>query len=115
MNTKLHVRTDDMVEVIAGDYRGARGRVLRALPRDGKVVVEGVNLIWKHVKPTQENPRGGRVEREAPIHVSNVMLICQNRDCDHYDQPVRIRNDRDENGVRKRICAKCGASIASAE
>ena len=69
----IHVRKNDTVEVIAGDHRGARGKVLRVDPRRGVVVVEGVNLVYRHVRPTRRNPQGGRIQKEAPIHISNVL------------------------------------------
>ena len=69
----VHVRKNDMVEVICGDHRGARGKVLRVDLQAQKVVVEGVNMVYRHVRPTRRNPQGGRVQKEAPIHLSNVL------------------------------------------
>lgn len=69
----LHVRKNDTVQVISGDHRGARGKILRVDVRRGKVVVEGVNLVYRHVRPTRKNPQGGRVQKEAAIHISNVL------------------------------------------
>jgi large subunit ribosomal protein L24 len=69
------IRKDDMVQVIAGDAKGARGKVLRVIPDRQRVVVEGVNMIYRHVRKTRKNPQGGRVQKEAPIHISNVMPI----------------------------------------
>jgi len=71
----LHIRKNDMVQVITGDHRGARGKVLRIDKRRGEVVVEGVNMVFRHVRPTRKNPRGGRVQKEAPIHISNVLPV----------------------------------------
>jgi len=68
-----HIRKDDVVEVIAGDHRGARGKVLRVDRKAGLVVVEGVNMVYRHVRPSRRNPQGGRVQKEAPIHFSNVL------------------------------------------
>ena len=62
-----------MVEVVSGDHKGARGKVLRVDPRRRQVVVEGVNMVYRHVRPTRKNPQGGRVQKEAPIHISNVL------------------------------------------
>ena len=67
------VRKDDIVEVIAGDYKGARGKVLRVLRDKNRVLVEGVNMVYRHVRPSKRNPQGGRLQKEAPIHVSNVL------------------------------------------
>jgi len=69
----LHIRKDDIVEVMTGDHSGARGKVLRIDLKAGLVLVEGVNLVYRHVRPTRRNPQGGRVQKEAPIHVSNVL------------------------------------------
>jgi len=74
-NNKLHVKKDDTVIVITGKDKGKKGRVIAAYPRENRVLVEGVNLIKRHTKPNQANPQGGIIEREAPIHVSNVMHI----------------------------------------
>ncbi len=70
-----HVKTGDQVAVIAGVDKGRSGRVLRVLTGRDRVVVEGVNRVWKHVRPSQRNPQGGRIQKDAPIHVSNVMPI----------------------------------------
>ena len=72
----MHIRLNDMVEVIAGDDRGQRGKVLAVDPAAEKVIVEGVNRVYKHVRRSQRNPQGGRLSKEMPIPVSNVMLIC---------------------------------------
>ena len=115
MKRKLHVRTNDMVQVTAGDSKGARGRILRAMPQENKVIVEGVNTVWKHVKPSREQPRGGRIEIEAPLDASNVMLLCQNRECEKHDRPVRSRTERDEGGAKNRVCVHCGHPIVTQE
>ncbi|MDX1617231.1 MAG: 50S ribosomal protein L24 [Balneolaceae bacterium] len=72
---KLHVKKGDNVKVIAGNDRGKEGRVLAVFPRKDRVLVEGINMRIHHEKPSQQNPQGGRMEREAPIHISNVMVI----------------------------------------
>ena len=72
---KLKIKKDDTVEVISGAEKGTRGRVLRAIPADGTVVVQGVNRKWKHLKRTQQNPQGGRLQREEPIHVCKVRKV----------------------------------------
>lgn len=70
----MHVKKDDTVIVISGKDKGKKGRVLAAFPKDSRVLVEGVNLVKKHSRPSQKNPQGGIVTQEAPIHVSNVMI-----------------------------------------
>jgi large subunit ribosomal protein L24 len=72
---KLKIKSGDVVKVIAGDHKGAEGKVLRVLREKNKAVVEGVNLVSKHTKPSAKNPQGGIVKKEAPIHISNIALI----------------------------------------
>ena len=72
---KLHIKKGDVVKAIAGKNRGKTGKVLLTDPEEQRALVEGVNLIKKHMKPTQDNPEGGIVEREAPMHVSNLALV----------------------------------------
>ena len=103
---KLHVRRGDQVQVIAGNYKGARGQVLRAIPAKEQVVVEGVNMRKRHQGPTQANPEGGIITFEAPIHVSNVMLIDPSN-----DEPTRYRNRIDADGTKERISTKTGNPI----
>ena len=71
----LHIKKGDMVEIIAGDYKGATGKVLRVIPEKNKVVVQGHNIARKHVRPSRKNPQGGRIDVEQPIHISNVLPL----------------------------------------
>lgn len=103
---KLHVRKGDRVKVIAGNYRGATGQVLRAEPARERVVVDGVNMRKRHRAPTREDPEGGIVTFEQPIHVSNVMLICP-----HCEEPARVGHQRDADGTVERLCKRCGNPI----
>jgi large subunit ribosomal protein L24 len=82
---KLHVKKGDQVEVLSGNDKGKRGKVLMVFPKRERVLVEGINIRVKHQKPSQENPRGGRLEQEMPIHVSNVLPIDG-----VTDEPTRI-------------------------
>ena len=75
MSQKLHVKTGDTVVVISGKDKGKQGKIKAAMPKDGRVVVEGINMIKRHTKPTQANPKGGIIEKEAPIYASKVMLL----------------------------------------
>jgi large subunit ribosomal protein L24 len=70
-----HIRRDDIVEVITGDHKGERGKVLKVLPKRGLVVVQGINMVYRHVRPSRQNPQGGRLQKEAPIHISNILPI----------------------------------------
>ncbi len=115
MKSKVHVRRGDTVEVVSGAGRGARGRIIRVLPQKNKVVVEGVNMVWKHLKPNRQNPRGGRLEMEAPIDASNVMLVCQNRECARFDRPVRSRTRVNDDGTKVRCCSKCESELPKME
>lgn len=104
--TKLHVKTGDKVRVLSGKDKGKEGVVLRAIPQKERVVVEKVNLIKKAVRPTQQNPQGGITTMEAPIHVSNVMLVCP--EC---KQATRVNRVKNEQGKKVRVCKKCGKTI----
>lgn len=102
----MHVRTDDIVEVITGDDKGTRGKVLRVLPAQRKVVVEGVAKVLKHVRRSQRNPQGGRLSKEMPIPLSNVMLVCQ-----ACNAATRTGVQILEDGSKVRFCKKCKAAI----
>ncbi|MEX2395966.1 MAG: 50S ribosomal protein L24, partial [Balneolales bacterium] len=86
---KLHVKKNDQVEVLTGNDRGKRGKILMVFPEKERVLVEGINMRTKHQKPTQENPQGGRSQQEMPIHVSNVLPIDPTT-----DEPSRIGRKR---------------------
>ncbi|WP_299115207.1 50S ribosomal protein L24 [uncultured Winogradskyella sp.] len=73
--TKLKIKTGDTVKVIAGDHKGSEGKVLKVLKEKNKAIVEGVNMVKKHTKPSAQSPQGGIVEKEAAIHVSNLSLL----------------------------------------
>jgi large subunit ribosomal protein L24 len=103
--TRMNVRTGDKVQVIAGKDKGKEGKILSVLPFKERVTVERANMMKKATRPTQKNPTGGILEIEAPIHVSNVMLICPS-----CSQPTRISRRREE-GARVRVCKKCGNDI----
>ncbi len=100
------VRQGDTVVVIAGKQKGTKGRVLRVIPADDRAVIEGVNVRTKHIKPTQANPQGGRVKREYPIHLSNVMLADPKT-----GEPTRVRISTLTDGRRVRIAVKSGEQI----
>jgi large subunit ribosomal protein L24 len=107
----MYIRKDDTVVVITGDDAGTVqtprvGRVLRVIPNKHKIVVEGVNRVYKHLRPSRRNPQGGRLSKEMPIDVSNVMLFCQN-----CKRGVRFNRKYTADGTKERICKKCGASL----
>ncbi|RME86161.1 MAG: 50S ribosomal protein L24 [Zetaproteobacteria bacterium] len=102
---KTHVRREDEVVVIAGKDKGARGKVLKVLPEEGRVVVAGVNIVKRHTKPGP-NTRGGIIEREAPIAISNVLFYCP-----HCQRGVRLGRKFLEDGRKVRYCRKCGEVV----
>lgn len=74
-SAKLHVKTGDAVIVIAGNHKGTKGIITKVFPSEQRVIIEGVNMVKKHIKPSANNPEGGIIEKEAPIHVSNVAIV----------------------------------------
>ncbi len=110
VKTHLHVHRDDQVQIIAGDEKGKTGRVLRTLPAKGKIIVEGVNYIWKHLRRSQQHPQGGRLQKEAPIDVSNVMVVCQACGKPSRTKSAERRETRDGKArtFRYRVCKRCG-------
>lgn len=103
---KNYLRVDDQVEVIAGKDKGRVGKITRIMPNEQKAVVEKINIVKRHTKPSMENQEGGILEKEAPIHVSNLMLICEK-----CAGPVRIKKNTLEDGTKVRACKKCGETI----
>jgi large subunit ribosomal protein L24 len=104
----MHIRKDDIVSVIAGDDAGTHSRVLRVLPDKNKVVVEGVNRVYKHMKPSRQNAQGGRLQKEMPIAVSNVLLYCST-----CRRGVRIGKRYAADGRKERFCKNCSQSLGS--
>jgi large subunit ribosomal protein L24 len=102
----MHIKTNDTVEVICGDDSGNRGRVLRVDHKAGKVVVEGINRVFKHVRRSQRNPQGGRLSKEAAIQLSNVLLVCT-----ACNAATRTGARYLPDGSKERFCKKCGAAI----
>jgi large subunit ribosomal protein L24 len=102
----LHVKRGDLVGVIAGRERGKRGKVLRVLPEKGRVVIEHVNMLKKHQRPTQKLRQGGIIEREGPLALSNVLPICG-----RCDKPSRTGFTLLADGRKTRVCRRCGESI----
>ncbi len=103
----LHIKKDDEVKVLSGKARGQQGKVLRVFPDKGSAVVENLNFVKRHTRPNpQRNIKGGLVEREAPIHLSNLQVIC--RDC---QSPTRVSFETLADGRKVRVCKKCGGSI----
>jgi large subunit ribosomal protein L24 len=106
----MHIKKDDLVEVLTGDDAepGRSHRVLRVLTETNKIVVEGVNKVYKHVKPSQRNPQGGRLSKEMPIAASNVLLFCPT-----CRRGRRIGRRYAADGHKERFCKKCGAGLGA--
>jgi large subunit ribosomal protein L24 len=100
------IKTGDEVVIIAGKNKGSHGKVLKVIPEDERVVVQGVNIVTKHVKPSRENPQGGIQKREAAIHISNVMLADPKS-----GDPTRVRFQTLESGTKVRVAVKSGEQI----
>ena len=101
----LHVKKDDTVIVISGDDKGAKGKVLATSPKEGKVIVEGINMQTKHVKPRKQGESGGIIKVEGALYASKVMLYC-----DKCKTGVRYAT-KVEDGKKVRVCKKCGAKL----
>jgi len=100
----MHVKKGMTVKVISGNHKGSEGKVLHVFPAKQRVIVEGINFMKKATRPTQENPAGGMVEREASIHVSNVMIV-------HGGQASRIGFKKLEDGSKVRVSKKTNEEI----
>lgn len=98
----LRVKKEDTVLVLAGKEKGKKGRVLAVLPSKDRVIIEKINIIKRHMKPSRKYTQGGIIEKEAPIHISNVMLLCPK-----CNKPTRIGNQFLESGKKVRVCKKC--------
>ncbi len=103
---KLHIKKGDTVYVNTGEYRGQQGRVLEVMPKQYKALVEGVNLVSKHTKPNSDNPQGGILKKEAPIHLSNLMVVDPST-----GEPTRIGRKRNQNNKLVRYSKKSGEEI----
>ncbi len=102
--TKLKIKTGDNVRVIRGDHKGSEGKVVRIFREENKAIVEGVNIVKKHAKPSAQNPQGGIVEKEAPIHISNLSLLTSKGETTRVGYRV-------EDGVKVRFSKKSNEVI----
>ena len=109
MSQKLHVKTGDTVVVISGKDKGKQGKDKAAMPKEGRVVVEGVNMIKRHTKPSQANPKGGIIEKEAPLYASKVMILDP-----ETKKPTRVKKVQQKDGTYVRAAVKSGAIIDKA-
>jgi large subunit ribosomal protein L24 len=102
----MHIKKDDIVEVICGEDKGKRGRVLSVDPEANKVLVEGVNRVYKHMKPNRRNQQGGRLSKEMPMDASNLMLICP-----QTGRPTRVGIRYLADGTKERYSKRSGAAM----
>ena len=109
MRTPVNVKRGDTVEVITGKYRGKRGKVLRVLPKHGRIIVEGVMVAKRHMKPHEKMPSGGIVEKEMPFVAGKAMLVCT-----RCGRAVRFGHRLLEDGSKVRVCRHCGEIIDKA-
>ncbi|MCA1794304.1 MAG: 50S ribosomal protein L24 [Desulfobacteraceae bacterium] len=105
-NMKIRIKKDDKVKVLTGKDKDKIGKVLKVVKKTNRVVVENINVVKVHQRPTQANPQGGIVDKNMPIHISNIMLMCNS-----CVKPTRIGTKQLENGKRVRICKKCNEQI----
>jgi large subunit ribosomal protein L24 len=103
---KLHIKKGDTVYVITGEYKGEKGRVLEVYPENERALVEGINMVSKHTKPNNDNPQGGIIKKEAPVHITNLMLVDPSS-----GEPTRIGRRLDENNKLVRYSKKSGEEI----
>ena len=98
----LHVKKGDTVVILSGDDRGKKGKVLEVSPKEGKVIVEGLNMVKKHVKPRKMGDPGGIIEAEGAMYASKVMVICP-----HCNKPTRVGHQKTGEETKVRICKRC--------
>lgn len=103
---KVHVKTGDTVVILSGKDRGSKGKVLAVSPKEGKVIIEGLNMVTKHVKPRRMGEQDGIVKAEGALYACKVQIVCP-----HCGKPTRVGHKLYEDGTKGRICKKCGESL----
>lgn len=106
MNNGVHVKTGDTVIILSGKERGKKGKILAVSPKEGKVIIEGRNMVSKHVKPRKMGDQGGIVKAEGAIYASKVQVVCP-----RCGKPTRVGHKIYEDGTKERICRKCGEAL----
>ncbi|UCD59192.1 MAG: 50S ribosomal protein L24 [Candidatus Hydrogenedentota bacterium] len=102
----MHIKKGDTAVIISGKEKGKKGKVLLVSPGKNRAIVEALNMVTHHERPSSRNPQGGLVQKEAPIHASNLMLICSK-----CDKPARVGRRILEDGTKVRVCKKCSEII----
>ncbi len=103
---RLKVKKGDTVLILAGKDKGQKGKVLQAMPREGRILVEGINMVKRHTKPTRQRMQGGIVNKESPVRASNVMVVCP-----RCKKPSRMGRSRLPESRGGRVCKKCSEVI----
>ena len=103
---KMSIRKDDMVVVLSGKDKGKQGKILEVMPKEGKVVVEKINVVSRHTKPRKQGDQGGILKKEAPIYACKVQRVCPK-----CGKPTRAAHKVQADGKKVRLCKKCGAEI----
>ena len=120
---KLSIRKGDQVQVIAGREKGKTGKVLRVNAKDARITVEKINMVKRHVKPSQKHPNGGIIEKELPLHYSNVQLFCGkcNRGVRHSHKMAEVAGKKGKKAgdapakqIKVRVCKRCGETLQAA-
>ncbi len=106
MINKVHVKTGDTVVVLSGKERGKKGKVMAVSPKEGKVIVEKINMVSKHMKPRRMGETGGIVKAEGAMYASKVQIVCP-----RCGKPTRVGHKVLEDGTKERVCRKCGESL----
>ncbi len=106
MSNKVHVKTGDTVVVLSGTEKGKKGKVIAVSPTEGKVIIEKVNIVSKHVKPRRMGDQGGIVEAEGAMYASKVQIVCP-----RCGKPTRVGHKILEDGTKERVCKKCGEAL----
>lgn len=106
MIKKIHVKTGDTVIVLSGKERGKKGKIIAVSPKEGKVIIEGINMVSKHVKPRKMGEAGGIVEAEGAMYASKVQIVCPN-----CGEKTRVAHKISEDGTKLRICKKCNKPL----
>ncbi len=106
MIKKMHVKTGDNVVVISGREKGKKGKVLAVSPKEGKLIIEGVNMVSKHVKPRKMGQEGGIVKAEGAMYACKVQVVCP-----HCNKATRVGHKVAEDGSKQRVCKRCGETL----
>ena len=102
----MRIRKNDTVKIISGESRGKTGKVIRVNQETQTAIVQGINLLWKHMRRSQQYPHGARIQKESPVPLCKLMLVCTN-----CNKPTRISNKISEAGIKSRVCKKCAQSL----